>query len=67
MTALCHNHEDPELWFHGSKHATAKAKAPTGPVIQLIIGADWPGVRALPKIPDALTDKVVDSKTNPCT
>ncbi|MEU0479692.1 LCP family protein [Streptosporangium sp. NPDC006013] len=47
--------------------ATPGAKAPTGPVIQLIIGADWPGVRALPKIPDALTDKVVDSKTNPCT
>ncbi|MFI6506822.1 LCP family protein [Streptosporangium sp. NPDC050855] len=46
---------------------TAGGKAPDGPVIQLIIGADWPGVRALPKIPDALTDKVVDSKTNPCT
>ncbi|GAA0851666.1 LCP family protein [Streptosporangium amethystogenes subsp. fukuiense] len=46
---------------------TPGAKAPTGPVIQLIIGADWPGVRVLPKIPDALTDKVVDSKTNPCT
>ncbi|WP_440067503.1 LCP family protein [Streptosporangium sp. OZ121] len=46
---------------------TPGGKAPTGPVIQLIIGADWPGVRALPKIPDALTDKVVDSKTNPCT
>jgi len=46
---------------------TSDGKAPTGPVIQLIIGADWPGVRALPKIPDALTDKVVDSKTNPCS
>ena len=30
MTALCHNHEDPELWFHGSKHATARAKAICG-------------------------------------
>lgn len=47
--------------------ATPDAKAPAGPVIQLIIGADWPGVRALPKIPDVLTDKVVDSKTNPCS
>ncbi|WP_433373493.1 LCP family protein [Streptosporangium sp. CA-115845] len=46
---------------------TSGAKTPTGPVIQLIIGADWPGVRVLPKIPDALTDKVVDSKTDPCT
>ncbi|MEU8200407.1 LCP family protein [Streptosporangium sp. NPDC049046] len=46
---------------------TPEGKAPTGPVIQLVIGADWPGVRALPKIPDALTDKVVDSKTNPCS
>ncbi|MGC5013339.1 LCP family protein [Streptosporangium sp. DT93] len=46
---------------------TADGKAPDGPVIQLVIGADWPGVRALPKIPDALTDKVVDSKTNPCS
>ena len=26
MTALCHNHEDPELWFTGSKRAVARAK-----------------------------------------
>ncbi|GAA2912751.1 hypothetical protein GCM10010517_79320 [Streptosporangium fragile] len=44
----------------------AGAKAPTGPVIQLVIGSDWPGVRALPKIPDSLKDQVVTSKTNPC-
>ncbi|WP_329090458.1 MULTISPECIES: LCP family protein [unclassified Streptosporangium] len=46
---------------------TPGVKAPAGPVIQLVIGADWPGVRALSVISNALTDKVVDSKTNPCT
>ncbi|WP_327105364.1 LCP family protein [Nonomuraea glycinis] len=38
----------------------------TGPVIQLVIGADWPGVRVLSTIPDSLKDKVVDTTTNPC-
>ncbi|MDP9862797.1 MULTISPECIES: LCP family protein [Streptosporangium] len=39
---------------------------PTGPVVQLIIGTDWKGVRVPTKIPDSLKDSVVDSKTNPC-
>ncbi|MEV6864272.1 LCP family protein [Streptosporangium subroseum] len=49
-------------------YAPAKpvAEAPTGPIIQLVIGADWPGVRVLNKIPVSLKDQVVDSKTNPC-
>ncbi|WP_245641741.1 LCP family protein [Nonomuraea candida] len=38
----------------------------TGPVIQLVIGKDWPGVRVLSAIPDSLKDKVVDASTNPC-
>ncbi|MEV0613279.1 LCP family protein [Nonomuraea sp. NPDC050404] len=37
-----------------------------GPVIQLVIGRDWPGVRVLTAIPDSLKDKVVDSNTDPC-
>jgi hypothetical protein len=41
-------------------------KLPDGPIIQLVIGADWPGVRVLSAIPDSLKDKVVDSTTNPC-
>ncbi|MER7501729.1 LCP family protein [Nonomuraea pusilla] len=41
-------------------------KMPTGPVVQLVIGADWPGVRVLSAIPSSLKDKVVDSSTNPC-
>ncbi|MFD0655603.1 LCP family protein, partial [Thermocatellispora tengchongensis] len=36
------------------------------PVIQLVIGADWEGVKAPVKIPDSLKDNVVDAKTNPC-
>ncbi|MBF8190471.1 LCP family protein [Nonomuraea sp. K274] len=42
------------------------AKVPEGPVIQLVIGADWPGVRVVSAIPDSLKDKVVDNTTNPC-
>ncbi|WP_235854411.1 LCP family protein [Nonomuraea aridisoli] len=42
------------------------AKAPGGPVVQLVIGADWPGVRVQSAIPDSLKDKVVDTSTNPC-
>ncbi|WP_327086280.1 LCP family protein [Nonomuraea sp. NBC_01738] len=45
----------------------AKPAAPaTGPTVQLIIGADWPGVRVVSTIPDSLKDKVVDGATNPC-
>jgi LCP family protein required for cell wall assembly len=49
-------------------YAPAKpvAEAPTGPIIQLVIGADWPGVRVLNKIPVSLREQVVDSNTNPC-
>ncbi|WP_235029997.1 LCP family protein [Nonomuraea solani] len=46
--------------------AKTPVKNPGGPVIQLIIGKDWPGVRVVSAIPDALKDKVVDSNTNPC-
>ncbi|MEV1169013.1 LCP family protein [Nonomuraea sp. NPDC049784] len=42
------------------------AQTPDGPIIQLVIGADWPGVRVVSAIPDSLKDKVVDSSTNPC-
>ncbi|MEV4169696.1 LCP family protein [Nonomuraea sp. NPDC049709] len=49
-----------------SKSAGKPAKAPDGPVIQLVIGKDWPGVRVASAIPDSLKDKVVDSSTNPC-
>ncbi|MFB9472932.1 LCP family protein [Nonomuraea salmonea] len=45
---------------------TPPAKMPKGPVIQLVIGKDWPGVRVLSAIPDSLKDKVVDTSTNPC-
>lgn len=41
-------------------------QTPTGPIIQVIIGKDWPGVRVVSAIPDSLKDKVVDSTTNPC-
>ncbi|MEW9549415.1 LCP family protein [Nonomuraea sp. NPDC050783] len=37
-----------------------------GPIVQLVIGKDWPGVRVLSAIPDSLKDKVVDVNTNPC-
>lgn len=42
------------------------ATPPPGPSVQLVIGADWPGVRVVSTIPDSLKDKVVDSSTNPC-
>ncbi|NUR85836.1 MAG: LytR C-terminal domain-containing protein, partial [Nonomuraea sp.] len=41
-------------------------KGGSGPIVQLVIGADWPGVRVSSVIPDALKDKTVDSTTNPC-
>ncbi|MFI7698895.1 LCP family protein [Nonomuraea sp. NPDC049480] len=40
-------------------------KLPDGPIVQLVIGKDWPGVRVVSAIPDSLKDKVVDG-TNPC-
>jgi LCP family protein required for cell wall assembly len=46
--------------------ADPAAQTPTGPIIQLVIGADWPGVRVVNKIPTALKDQVVDSDTDPC-
>ncbi|MFC7583383.1 LCP family protein [Nonomuraea antimicrobica] len=46
--------------------AGTSAEPPGGPVIQLVIGKDWPGVRVVSAIPDSLKDKVVDSNTNPC-
>ncbi|MFJ2032343.1 LCP family protein [Streptosporangium sp. NPDC087985] len=39
---------------------------PDGPIIQLIIGDDWKGVRVPTKIPDSLKGDIIDSKTNPC-
>jgi LCP family protein required for cell wall assembly len=44
---------------------TTDASSPTGPVIQLVIGTDWDGVKTTVKIPDSAS--VVDSKTNACT
>ncbi|GAA3259892.1 LCP family protein [Nonomuraea helvata] len=44
----------------------AGVKVPDGPIVQLVIGKDWPGVRVVSAIPDSLKDKVVDSTTNPC-
>ncbi|MGW4962759.1 LCP family protein [Nonomuraea sp. NPDC004186] len=44
----------------------AGVEVPGGPIIQVVIGADWPGVRVVSAIPDSLKDKVVDSDTNPC-
>ncbi|GGS99222.1 hypothetical protein GCM10010156_66670 [Planobispora rosea] len=46
--------------------ATPITETPTGPVIQLVIGDDWKGVRVPTKIPDSIKDSVVDTKTNPC-
>ncbi|GHH68414.1 hypothetical protein GCM10017673_17080 [Streptosporangium violaceochromogenes] len=40
--------------------------ATPGPVIQLVIGADWKGVASPIKIPDSIKDNVVDANTNPC-
>ncbi|TMR23370.1 LytR family transcriptional regulator [Nonomuraea turkmeniaca] len=47
-------------------YASKVAKLPDGPIIQLVIGTDWPGVRVQSAIPDSLKDKVVDANTNPC-
>lgn len=46
--------------------AATPAATPDGPVVQLVIGADWPGVRVLSAIPGSLKDKVIDTTTNPC-
>nr|BFE86652.1 hypothetical protein GCM10020093_092530 [Planobispora longispora] len=45
--------------------APAEAATLSGPVVQLVIGADWKGVR-VPSIPKSLKDSVVDHTTNPC-
>ncbi|MEU0572625.1 LCP family protein [Nonomuraea sp. NPDC005983] len=45
--------------------ATPTMKA-SGPIVQLVIGTDWPGVRVTSVIPDSLKDKTVDASTNPC-
>ncbi|MFI9590126.1 LCP family protein [Nonomuraea sp. NPDC052265] len=47
-------------------YATKVTPLPDGPIVQLVIGADWPGVRVVSAIPGSLKDKVVDSTTNPC-
>ncbi|MGW0806365.1 LCP family protein [Nonomuraea sp. NPDC002799] len=45
----------------------SKATAvPGGPIVQVVIGKDWPGVRVVSAIPDSLKDRVVDANTNPC-
>ncbi len=44
---------------------TTTTSAASGPVIQLIIGTDWDGVKTAVKIPDSA--RVVDSKTNACS
>ncbi|MFI0417964.1 LCP family protein [Spongiactinospora sp. 9N601] len=54
--------------------STATASPATGagageggaPVVQLIVGADWEGVKAPIKIPDDLKGSVVNAKTDPC-
>lgn len=47
--------------------ATGTAGTATdGPVIQLVIGADWKGVASPIKIPDSIKENVVDANTNPC-
>ncbi|SDK96374.1 cell envelope-related function transcriptional attenuator common domain-containing protein [Nonomuraea maritima] len=57
---------EPQAGSTAGAQGKRKAGRPDGPVIQLVIGADWPGVRVLSAIPDSLKDKVVDSETNPC-
>ncbi len=49
----------------GGTGGTASADA-QGPVIQLIIGADWKGVASPIKLPDDIKDSVIDASTNPC-
>ncbi|MFO7250188.1 MAG: LCP family protein [Actinomycetes bacterium] len=43
---------------------TAAGAGAKGPLIQLVIGQDWDGVKIPVKIPE--TARVVDNKTNPC-
>jgi LCP family protein required for cell wall assembly len=45
------------------KKAPATLKTP---LVQLVIGTDWPGVRVLSTIPDSMKDKVIDNNTDPC-
>ncbi|MDF5751188.1 LCP family protein [Spongiactinospora sp. TRM90649] len=49
-----------------SPPANTGGEAANTPVIQLVVGADWEGVKAPVKIPDELKESVVNSKTNPC-
>lgn len=52
----------------GEKNA-GKKKADKGgktPLIQLVIGADWEGVKAPVRITEDLKQNVVDEKTDPC-
>lgn len=42
-------------------------KAKDGPLVQLVIGADWPGIRVVSVVPDSMKDKTISSATNPCT
>ncbi|MFI9836193.1 LCP family protein [Nonomuraea sp. NPDC051941] len=42
-------------------------EAKAGPLVQLVIGADWPGVRVVSVVPDSMKDKTVSSATSPCT
>ncbi|MEV7013733.1 LCP family protein [Streptosporangium sp. NPDC051022] len=49
--------------------ATPTAATPPegqGPVIQLVVGADWKGVASPIKIPDSIKGEVIDADTNPC-
>ncbi|GAA3123028.1 LCP family protein [Streptosporangium carneum] len=49
-----------------AKTTDAAVADPQGPVIQLVIGADWKGVASPIKIPDSIKGDVVDANTNPC-
>jgi cell envelope-related function transcriptional attenuator common domain len=44
---------------------TTRSSAVDGPLVQVVIGADWDGVKATGKVPDSA--RVVDSKTDPCS
>ncbi|MFI6910189.1 LCP family protein [Nonomuraea sp. NPDC050394] len=51
--------------FTSPKPSATPTTNPSGPIVQLVIGADWPGVRVTTVIPDSMKDKTVDSSTNP--
>lgn len=57
----------PEETATPAPDASAKpAQTPKTPIIQLVIGSDWEGVKAPVKIPESLKSNVVDNKTDPC-